>query len=171
MRINRYSKDGETGSSNEERKKLDNFLSSPANALRVQQSLFPDHSKNINSLRLSSFMAFCFGLRLDWVRGHLLRDGSGRLWNNTRWKNYNQEKALIESENPRIEASLGSYIFHYRGSTLEPGPCKNGWLDCAMWQNGHRPDMASPWFKPDRDLRNPNVPWRDPRHDPEYTGK
>ena len=41
---------------------------------------------------------------------------------------------------------FNSFVFHFRGSTLEPGPCKNGWLDCASWQANHRPDMDSAWF-------------------------
>ena len=150
---------------------LDSFISSPANYRRVQMELLNDRviGDHLTARGVPTFMAFCFGLRLDWAKKHLLSDG--RLWNDTRWKNYNQEKSLMESANPRVEVALNSFVYHFRGSTLEPGPCKNGWLDCATWQTGHRPDMASPWFKPDRDLLHPDKPWRDPRHDPDYTGK
>ena len=40
-----------------------------------------------------------------------------------------------------IAGCLNSFAYHYRGSTLVSGACKNGWLDCAPWQKHHRPDM------------------------------
>ena len=82
-----------------------------------------------------------------WARASLLPDNSGRLWNDTRWKNYAQEKNLPLTT--RIVAARQAFAFHFRGGTLDSASCKNGWLDCAVWQVNHRPDMASEWFKPD----------------------
>lgn len=41
---------------------------------------------------------------------------------------------LLHSFQVKPFASSNSFVFHFRGSTLEAGPCKNGWLDCATWQ-------------------------------------
>ena len=92
------------------------------------------------------WMAFFFGMNAAWARESLLQDGSGRLWNDTRWKNYAQEKNIPPTT--RIVAARQAYAYHFRGSTLDSASCKNGWLDCAVWQVNHRPDMASEWFKP-----------------------
>jgi hypothetical protein len=92
-------------------------------------------------------MAFFFGMNTDFIRANLLGDHSGRLWNDTRWKNYNQEKSLEDRTHLTPVGVQNAFVFHFRGSTLEPGPCKNGWLDCATWQTNHRPDMDSPWWK------------------------
>ena len=92
------------------------------------------------------WMAFFFGMNAAWARASLLNDNSGRLWNDTRWKNYAQEKNLPPTT--RIVAARQAFAYHFRGGTLDSASCKNGWLDCAVWQVNHRPDMASEWFKP-----------------------
>ena len=84
---------------------------------------------------------------------NLLPDGSGRLWNDTRWKNYGQEKHLNDFARTRPARVVGlrhAYVYHYRGGTLDSRNCKNGWLDCATWQTNHRPDMASKWWTPEK---------------------
>jgi len=93
---------------------------------------------------IKGWMAFFFGMRTDWVRENLLADGSQRLWNDTRWKNYAQEKNLPPGA--RLGALRNAYVHHFRGGTLDSASCKNGWLDCAVWQQDHRPDMESQWW-------------------------
>ena len=151
----------------------DNFLDSPSSFQRIQVNLLPPNIKP-SSIRAfggnhvlrtapntdasastvdlvarpaKGWMAFFFGMRASWVAANLLPDGSGRLWNDTRWKNYAQEKNLPPTV--KIAASQQAYVHHFRGGTLDSANCKNGWLDCATWQEGHRPDMASEWFKPE----------------------
>jgi hypothetical protein len=101
---------------------------------------------NLVARPAKGWMAFFFGMNAAWARASLLPDGSGRLWNDTRWKNYAQEKNLPSTT--RIVAARQAYAHHFRGGTLDSASCKNGWLDCAVWQVHHRPDMASEWFKP-----------------------
>jgi hypothetical protein len=60
----------------------DLFLESPLSWQRIQDSLLSNDQKRSPSVvRIKSWMAFCFGLRMDWVKSHLLSDGSNRLWN------------------------------------------------------------------------------------------
>ena len=65
------------------------------------------------------------------------------------WMNYGQETELKErNHHMEILGAQNAFAYHYRGGTLPAGPCKNGWLDCASWQVGHRPDMKSTWWDP-----------------------
>lgn len=138
----------------------DSFINSPLSFQRLQfaldRSLQPYEESTLRPIGkpIKSWMAFCFGLRMAWVRNSLMPDGSKRLFNDTRWKNYAQEKHLNDYAKGRpakIVALRHAYVYHYRGGTLDSRNCKNGWLDCATWQQNHRPDMASKWWDPKKD--------------------
>ena len=75
----------------------------------------------------TSFMAFFWGVKTEWVKAHLLPDGTGRLFNNTRWMNYGQE-AHLKNTHPdmNIAGCLNSFArqpLPPDGATLAP----KGW--------------------------------------------
>lgn len=148
-------KDGRPGGRAYEPRKASNFnfIGSPLSFNRLQSEMNaklelvqsgPEQGKRkaVVATNVPSFMAFFWGVKAEWVKAHLLPDGTGRLFNNTRWMNYGQE-AHLKNTHPdmNIAGCLNSFAYHYRGSTLVSGACKNGWLDCAPWQKNHRPDM------------------------------
>ena len=75
-----------------------------------------------------------------WARAHLLE--GGRLWNDTRWKNFGQEAELSKRTRTKVEYAPDAYVFHFRGGTLGAKACQNGHKDCATWQKNHRPDVG-----------------------------
>jgi len=120
----------------------DALLDSSLSWQRLQIALLAQRPQT--HVRVKKYMAYFFGMRADWIRANLLGDGSQRLWNDTRWKNYAQEENTPPA---RMGGVRGAYVYHFRGSTLDSASCKNGWLDCATWQTNHRPDMESGWWK------------------------
>ncbi|KAH8047553.1 hypothetical protein JL722_12996 [Aureococcus anophagefferens] len=90
--------------------------------------------------RLPGWTAFFFLLDAAWARAHLLE--GGRLWNDTRWKNFGQEAELSKRTRTKVEYAPDAYVFHFRGGTLGAKACQNGHKDCATWQKNHRPDVG-----------------------------
>lgn len=90
--------------------------------------------------RLPGWTAFFFLLDAAWARAHLLE--GGRLWNDTRWKNFGQEAELSKRTRTKVEYAPDAYVFHFRGGTLGAKACQNGHKDCATWQKDHRPDVG-----------------------------
>ena len=59
------------------------------------------------------------------------------LWNASEHMNFGQEADLKERTKLPTLLHTGVFVHHYRGQTL--GLCKNGQVDCATWQVGHKP--------------------------------
>ena len=90
--------------------------------------------------RLPGWTAFFFLVDAAWARARLLE--GGRLWNDTRWKNFGQEAELSKRTRTKVEYAPDAYVFHFRGGTLGAKACQNGHKDCATWQKNHRPDVG-----------------------------
>jgi hypothetical protein len=65
------------------------------------------------------------------------------------YKLYYMYIKMCKKKGARMGGAKGAYVHHFRGGTLDSASCKNGFLDCATWQENHRPDTPSDWFVPD----------------------
>ena len=110
-----------------------------------------------------SFVGFFWGITSEFAKRHMMKDGSGRLFNTTARLNFGQETELVDRVNggAMVMVNLNAYVHHFRGQTL--GGCQNGHRDCAQWQLGHHADQtyhingysprvdkprAVPWWEP-----------------------
>ena len=85
------------------------------------------------------FIGFHWGAtRASFKKGELRDAGGARaLWNASEHMNFGQEADLKERTKLPTLLHTGVFVHHYRGQTL--GLCKNGQVDCATWQVGHKP--------------------------------
>lgn len=113
-------------------------VGSAASRARPRLSAWAEGQRGIG-FRLPGWTAYCSLFDVAWVRDHAFPDG--RLWNDTRWKNFGQEAELTKRTRTKVEYVPDAAVFHFRGGTLPAKACQNGHRDCATWQSGHRRDM------------------------------